>query len=67
MIRSGGASPTLPGILIGVNALGRLLMELRKKIKDGTLHPGSVIQPIDILGFLLFNHPSNRYIITCTT
>lgn len=51
-----GASPTQPGILIGVNALGRLLMELRKKVNDGTLHANSVIQPIDIPGLLLFNN-----------
>lgn len=30
-------------------------MELRVKIKDGTLHGNSIILPIGIPGFLIFN------------
>lgn len=50
-----GANPVTPGKLVGVNALGRLLMELREKIKSGGINDQSVIQPPKIPAFLLFN------------
>ncbi|MBS0032173.1 NADAR family protein [Chitinophaga sp. 22321] len=48
-------SPSSKDILVGTNALGRLLMELREKIKSGTLTQTSIIYPLDIPAFLLFN------------
>jgi ribA/ribD-fused uncharacterized protein len=50
-----GANPVSKDVLVGVNAQGRLLMELREKIKTGTLTKTSVIYPLDIPAFLLFN------------
>ncbi|WP_121967476.1 NADAR family protein [Myroides sp. N17-2] len=52
-----GAMPANENTLIGVNALGRLLMELREKILTGQIHADSVIYPLDIPAFLLFNKP----------
>ncbi|MBW8687746.1 NADAR family protein [Chitinophaga rhizophila] len=51
-----GAIPQSKEILVGVNALGRLLMELRAKIQTGALIQASVIYPLDIPAFLLFNN-----------
>ena len=51
-----GATPSSPNKLTGVNALGRLLMEVREKIKNETLHSESIIYPLDIPAFLLFNN-----------
>lgn len=50
-----GACPKSNDLLVGVNALGRLLMELREKIKSGVLTQQSVIYPLNIPAFLLFN------------
>jgi ribA/ribD-fused uncharacterized protein len=50
-----GASPLSKDVLVGVNALGRLLMELREKVKSGKLTKTTVIYPLDIPAFLLFN------------
>lgn len=50
-----GACPKSEGLLIGVNALGRLLMELRDKVKSGQLIKESTVQPLNIPAFLLFN------------
>lgn len=41
-------------VLSGINALGRLLMELREKVKTETIHKNSVVYPPTITGFLLF-------------
>ena len=43
--------------LVGKNALGRLLMELREKINSNTLNRDSIIFPPNIPGFLLFGNP----------
>lgn len=52
-----GAKPTTENTLIGVNALGRLLMQLRENILNGKINSDSVIYPLDIPAFLLFNKP----------
>jgi len=50
-----GANPKSQDTLVGVNALGRLLMELREKIKVGNLTPNTVIAPVNIPAFSLFD------------
>ncbi len=50
-----GAKPVDKDTLIGVNALGRLLMELREQVKDDPselLH----VDPLPIPNFLLYEH-----------
>ncbi|MFN8354946.1 MAG: NADAR family protein [Spirosomataceae bacterium] len=42
--------------LIGKNALGRLLMELREKVKSGDINKSTVILPPNIPAFLLFGN-----------
>ena len=50
-----GAKPVDEHILIGVNALGRLLMELREQVKD---NPSELLRvdPLPIPNFLLYGH-----------
>ena len=43
--------------LVGKNALGRLLMELREKVKSGDINKSTVILPPNIPAFLLFGNP----------
>ena len=43
--------------LVGKNALGRLLMELREKVKLGEINKSTIILPPSIPGFLLFGNP----------
>jgi N-glycosidase YbiA len=43
--------------LVGKNALGRLLMELREKVKSGNINKSTVIFPPNIPAFLLFGNP----------
>ena len=53
-----GAVPTEnKNILEGKNALGRLLMELRYKIQANELNENSVIYPLAISGFNLYDYP----------
>jgi len=47
-----GALPSDEDTLIGANVLGRLLMELRESIKEGTFNTDS-LQPPEISDFLL--------------
>ena len=42
--------------LVGKNALGRLLMELREKVKTGNINKSTVILPPNIPAFLLFGN-----------
>ncbi|NGF77154.1 NADAR family protein [Fluviicola sp. SGL-29] len=44
-------------VLVGKNALGRLLMELRDKVKTYEINKSSVILPPNIPAFLLFGNP----------
>lgn len=50
-----GAMPEGNNILKGINAMGRLLMELRKQAREGTF--SSSVMPPNIIGFLLYGHP----------
>lgn len=43
--------------LIGKNALGRLLMELREKIISQKINKDTIVNPPPISGFLLFGNP----------
>lgn len=52
-----GASPITPTLLKGKNALGRLLMELREKIRLGQITKNSIIPEPGIKAFLLFDCP----------
>ncbi|MCY1539313.1 hypothetical protein D9M68_748940 [compost metagenome] len=49
--------PVSSSLLKGKNALGRLLMELREKVKSGQINSESLIYPLNISAFLLFDHP----------
>lgn len=46
--------------LVGKNALGRLLMELREKIKSQELNKSSIIFQPNIPAFLLFGNPIEK-------
>lgn len=50
-----GAKPTSGGELVGMNVLGRLLMELREVVKNDINNEISVVEPLAIPDFLLFN------------
>lgn len=52
-----GATPLTPTLLKGKNALGRLLMELREKIRSNKLTSHSIILEPSIKAFLLFDNP----------
>lgn len=52
-----GASPTNPNILKGQNALGRLLMQLREKVKLNIITKDSIILEPEIKAFLLYDNP----------
>jgi len=52
-----GASPLNPYILKGKNALGRLLMELREKVKSNMITKETVILDPQIKAFLLYDNP----------
>jgi ribA/ribD-fused uncharacterized protein len=51
-----GAKPQAEEILIGINALGRLLMQLREQVKSGEITAQTIIQPLPIPEFLLYGH-----------
>lgn len=50
-----GASKNSDGQLVGINALGRLLMEIREKYVFNN-HKPECIPPLNITGFLLFGY-----------
>ncbi len=52
-----GASPIAPNVLKGKNALGRLLMQLREKVKLKIITKDSIIFEPEIKAFLLYNNP----------
>jgi type I restriction enzyme S subunit len=43
--------------LVGMNVLGRLLMELREEIKSGIRDRSTVVLPLEIPDFLIFSQP----------
>ncbi|WP_298943233.1 NADAR family protein [uncultured Psychromonas sp.] len=49
-----GAKPEEGNIYIGVNALGRLLMELREHIKQNKITSSHIVSPLYISNFLLY-------------
>jgi ribA/ribD-fused uncharacterized protein len=49
-----GAKPQAEEILIGINALGRLLMQLREQVKSGEITAQTIIQPLPLPDFLLY-------------
>jgi type I restriction enzyme S subunit len=52
-----GASETPDGTLIGMNVLGRLLMELREQLKGAEAESLRLTEPLVIPEFLLFSMP----------
>ena len=52
-----GAKVAEDGTLVGINALGRLLMELREQLKTETSASLSVVKPLSIPEFLLLREP----------
>lgn len=52
-----GAKPTGDGIFVGVNALGRLLMELRQQLCTCGEERFSSVAPLKINDFLLYGDP----------
>ncbi len=55
-----GAKPKGEKTLIGTNALGRLLMELRDEIKSVGQESLLIVEPLNIQDFLLNGHPIER-------
>ena len=49
-----GAKPQPGEMLVGINALGRLLMQLREQVKSGELTAQTIIQPLPLSDFLLY-------------
>lgn len=54
-----GAVSQEPGTLMGQNVLGRLLMELRQKVREAPA-PWETINPPNIPSFLLYGQPIGR-------
>ena len=48
------------GTLVGMNVLGRLLMELREQLKSGEVENLRSVEPLSIPDFLLFGQPIKR-------
>lgn len=51
-----GAKPVEKGIYVGVNALGRLLMQLRDQIKSNNRSSFMNVPPLEISNFSLYGH-----------
>jgi ribA/ribD-fused uncharacterized protein len=49
-----GAKPKDEETLVGINALGRLLMQLREQVKDGIFTHQTIVNPPSIPDFLLY-------------
>ena len=54
-----GAKPEDEEILVGANVLGRLLMQLREQIKNGEITSQTIINPLPISDFLLYEREIN--------
>ncbi len=52
-----GANPTAEGTLVGMNVLGRLLMELREVVKTESRDSLNQVQPLTIPDFLFCERP----------
>ncbi len=51
-----GAKPVTPDVLVGNNVLGRLLMELRRRVQNGIPSDLQVVEPLPIPDFLLLGN-----------
>lgn len=49
-----GAKPQAGEMLVGINVLGRLLMQLREQVKSGEITAQTIIQPLSLSDFLLY-------------
>lgn len=54
-----GAKPVDEEILIGINVLGRLLMQLREQVKTGEITSQTIVRPLSIPNFLLYEREIN--------
>ncbi|MTJ06891.1 NADAR family protein [Anabaena sp. UHCC 0204] len=54
-----GAKPVDEEILIGINVLGRLLMQLREQVKTGEITSQTIVRPLSISNFLLYEREIN--------
>ncbi|MGC1199354.1 MAG: NADAR family protein [Geitlerinemataceae cyanobacterium] len=54
-----GAKPQAGEMLVGINALGRLLMQLREQVKSGELTVQTIIKPLSLPNFLLYGQEIN--------
>lgn len=52
-----GAKPVDDHTLVGMNVLGRLLMELREEVRSGACSPPMRVEPLQIPDFLLDGQP----------
>ncbi|MEW7996662.1 MAG: NADAR domain-containing protein, partial [Candidatus Thiodiazotropha endolucinida] len=52
-----GAKVARDGALVGMNVLGRLLMELREQLKNNDSCHIKIVEPLSIKDFLLFGNP----------
>lgn len=52
-----GAKVSQDGVIIGMNILGRLLMELREEIKSSDIEHFKYVKPLFIQNFLLLDKP----------
>jgi ribA/ribD-fused uncharacterized protein len=52
-----GARPAMPDTLVGANALGRLLTELRASVRSGTVSASIAVAPLAIPQFALIGQP----------
>lgn len=52
-----GAKQRDDDTLVGINVLGRLLMELREELRSGKLNESAVVEPLDIPDFLFLGKP----------
>ena len=55
------------GTLVGMNVLGRLLMELREQLKSNEAKNLRSVKPLDIPNFLLFEKPIERIQVPSNT
>lgn len=55
-----GAKVADDGMLVGINVLGRLLMELREQLKGSEADSLRLIEPLPIPEFLLYGQPIER-------
>ena len=55
-----GARPAMPDTLVGANALGRLLTELRASVRSGTVSASIAVAPLAIPQFASSDSPFCR-------